>query len=662
DMVWFFFCVAYGFYTKNVRSVGTDGPTPVWESQHVDDAQGINVTVHKSTKVCKKSANCGLLLCGSLDKKAFSKGEERKRGLNMAASNDSNVLISINAVPDMKKDQVRKRLVKINSTEAEKTRVLDYNVVKIHMMFIQMEHGINSTSTEARVQLCRQFFIVQITALKTARISRQQDRRGSTVSPLFTGRRKPFSSGGMHEPAPRKAPENRPRPRRQGRRGRNRGPVASGAATGNADARGFGTSSLPLKRRRREQGCRRCPTLRLARARPRLRPARAPDTEPSAPGPRPTPAGARPEDAEALRTAPGGPRPPVVDARRPRARGGLGQASSPPRGAREPRRGPLFSSAGPSRPEQAEPRTRRREARPSNPPRRGSPRVAAAQDSPGRRPAAAAVRPGPADQLQSSPRGLGASEEATQREALLPKGRCEKLHVEHLKKQTLKFCYKMQKLTKWRRTLQTYSEISLLDFRKYVLASVYDVDIGIDLSFVQIFKTNETLVVCDISYLIKYKDAEKSKENKLPDSYATVFATQMRSWCVKIQEQGRVISGSSMDCYNVQWDPVHRARGLLTMYFMLIISTTCSSKDFISKNMVNNTEHRGWKNYQPLELVEDKERPRRILDEDKEISKMKRKSGKTTNYESTWSRVLDYLTEADSKDYILRTDKAKTFP
>lgn len=38
----------------------------------------------------------------------------------------------------------------------------------------------------------------QITALKTARISRQQDRRGSTASPLFTGRRKPFSSGGMH--------------------------------------------------------------------------------------------------------------------------------------------------------------------------------------------------------------------------------------------------------------------------------------------------------------------------------------------------------------------------------------------------------------------------------------------------------------------------------
>lgn len=30
-------------------------------------------------RVCKKSANCGLLLCGSLDKKAFSKGEERKR-------------------------------------------------------------------------------------------------------------------------------------------------------------------------------------------------------------------------------------------------------------------------------------------------------------------------------------------------------------------------------------------------------------------------------------------------------------------------------------------------------------------------------------------------------------------------------------------------------
>ena len=29
--------------------------------------------------VCKKSANCSLLLCGSLDKKAFSKGEERKR-------------------------------------------------------------------------------------------------------------------------------------------------------------------------------------------------------------------------------------------------------------------------------------------------------------------------------------------------------------------------------------------------------------------------------------------------------------------------------------------------------------------------------------------------------------------------------------------------------
>lgn len=176
------------------------------------------------------------------------------------------------------------------------------------------------------------------------------------------------------EPAPRKAPENRPRPRRQGRRGRNRGPVASGAATGNASARGFATSSLPLKRRRREHGCRRRPTLRLARARPRLRPARAPDTEP----------GARPEDAEARRTAPGRPRPPVVGARRPRARGGLGQASRPPRGTREPRRGPRSSSAGPSRPEQAEPRTRRREAPPSNPPRRGSPRVAAAQDSPGR--------------------------------------------------------------------------------------------------------------------------------------------------------------------------------------------------------------------------------------------------------------------------------------
>lgn len=29
----------------------------------------------------------------------------------------------------------------INSTEAEKTRVLDYNVVKIHMMFIQMVYG-----------------------------------------------------------------------------------------------------------------------------------------------------------------------------------------------------------------------------------------------------------------------------------------------------------------------------------------------------------------------------------------------------------------------------------------------------------------------------------------------------------------------------------------
>lgn len=49
---------------------------------------------------------------------------------------------------------------------------------------------------------------------------------------------------------------------------------------------------------------------------------------------------------------------------------------------------------------------------------------------------------------------------------------------------------------------------------------------------------------------------------RLSDSYATVFATQMRSWCIKIQEQGRVISGSSMDCYNVQWDPVHRARGM----------------------------------------------------------------------------------------------------
>lgn len=43
------------------------------------------------------------------------------------------------------------------------------------------------------------------------------------------------------------------------------------------------------------------------------------------------------------------------------------------------------------------------------------------------------MSPGPADQLQSSPRGLGASEEATQREALLPKVSCEKLHVEHLK-------------------------------------------------------------------------------------------------------------------------------------------------------------------------------------------------------------------------------------
>ncbi|XP_049560261.1 collagen alpha-1(I) chain-like [Orcinus orca] len=313
----------------------------------------------------------------------------------------------------------------------------------------------------------------QITALKTARISRQQDRRGSTASPLFTGRRKPFSSGACTPQSPRKptkaktARAARPQPRAGGvgsrdwERGRARlrhqlaapeaapprarlpAPPHTPPREGEAEtparagarhrARRPGPAADPRRRpprgRRGPDNC-----ARQAAAASRRRESRGPAggwARPPAPleeresrgeGPAPPPRGP-PGRSRPSRGRDGG---------RPGPRTRLAGAA---RGSR-PRRTHLGAGAGGP---QAGPTPQRRPSEtgarsPETRPARGAQALPGGGAGACRRPAAAPVFPEPAaDQLQSIPRGLDASEEATQREALLPKSRCEKLHVEHLK-------------------------------------------------------------------------------------------------------------------------------------------------------------------------------------------------------------------------------------